>query len=322
MTSQRSKREALTRSLADLPGMTAPASSPRSIVGAAMDLHTEGLAEKLARFEREAAEGARLIALDPVQVREVLPADRDPRALADEAFAELRASIEAEGQHVPIIVRAADENEFELVAGRRRLAACRELGRKVLARVLPLDNAAMLLLQYSENAQRRDISAFERGRWLLALSQGEGLSTTQLGERFGLSQPLIVEYLKLARLPEAITGRLDDPRELTIAQGRQLTKLLKTDKSAAARMGKAIEQALGQGTAAQVRLALANAQPKPPKEMRGRVIRDRSGRKLLTLTRSGNQWVGRFAPGLDEEAVAYLTGKLPDLLETWRESKS
>jgi ParB family transcriptional regulator, chromosome partitioning protein len=299
-------------------------SASRGIVGRALDVHKEGLLEKVARLEalREEEEGAgsRLLELDPALIREPLPADRDARSFADPAFAELEASIRSHGQDTPVTVRHGPDGTYELAAGRRRLAVCRRLGITVLARVLALDDEAMLALQYRENAERAEVSPFERGRWLLALGERQGRSTTSLARLLGLSQPLVVEYQKLARLPDELLAALADPRELTLADGRRLHKVLATDGKALERMLPAIEAAAEDGTRAQILAALSAASGRSRRvardaSLRGRIVTDRRGKKLVTVTRSGNQWVYRWAPDIDEAAVAFVADRLAALLE-------
>ncbi|MFL5337963.1 MAG: ParB/RepB/Spo0J family partition protein, partial [Geminicoccaceae bacterium] len=172
------KREELGRSVLELvagrgEGREAATEASPGIVGSALALHREALSEKVARLEAglqaERTHADRLLRLDPSLITDSLPADRDERAFRDEAYTTLKASIAAHGQHVPIMVRPAPDQagRYEIAAGRRRLAACRELGLEILVRVLPLDESAMLALQYRENAEREDVSTYERGQWFV-----------------------------------------------------------------------------------------------------------------------------------------------------------
>ncbi|SNB72068.1 chromosome partitioning protein, ParB family [Arboricoccus pini] len=297
------------------------------IVRRALEVHREGLVEKIARLERELGQtegGMRLAELDTATIREVLPTDRHPRAFADPAFRTLRESIARNGQQTPIVVRPAKDgraDSYEIAAGRRRLAACRELGRPVLARIMPLADDEMLGLQYRENAERADISLFERGRWLARLSSERSLSTRRLAELFDLSQASIVEYLKLGRLPDALVDVLADPRELTIDQSRRLHAALAGGEPPSALLD-ALETARARGTAQQISFALqaVAGRPATARESGRSLIRDRAGRRLATLTRSGNQWVLRWAAGLDDDAVRAIAQRLPDLFEAWERS--
>ena len=321
---QTDKRAALAASIEslqqDVGGTTAP--PPRGIVGRALEVHKEGLLERLRALEEARAEplpaADRLVRLDPALIDEPLPADRDPRAFADAAFEALKASIAERGQDVPVTVRPRGER-FELAAGRRRLAACRALGRPVLARVLPLDDEAMLALQYRENVERSDVTPYERGRWLATLAE-RGWSTTRLAALTGLSQPSIVDYLRLGRLPGALVDRLGDPRVLTLADGRRLQAALDADPRALDRMVEALEADAGRSPRERLGRALEAARRRPTPSrpaLRGRIVLDPEGHKLVTITRSGNQWLYRWAPEVDEAAIAWVADRLADLLAEW-----
>jgi ParB family transcriptional regulator, chromosome partitioning protein len=329
------KREELGRSVLELVtggeesgGVDAEASP--GIVGSALALHREALAEKVARLEAdlqaERRHADRLLHLDPNLIADRLPADRDERAFRDEAYATLKASIAAHGQHVPIMVRPAPDQpgRYEIAAGRRRLAACRELGLEILARVLPLDENAMLALQYRENAEREDISTYERGRWLARLAVERGLSTTVIAAIAGLTQSVVVELIGLARLPESLLFLFNDPRELSLADGRRLRAALKAE-GALDRMLMALRKASAAlGTKTQVGLALRavaapDARDAAATAQKGRPILATDGRRLGFLKRSGEQWVCRFDRTVEAEAIEWLADQIPGLLERWRE---
>jgi ParB family transcriptional regulator, chromosome partitioning protein len=329
------KREELGRSVLELvsggKGNEAVAAevSP-GIVGSALALHREALAEKVARLEAdlevERTHSDRLLRLDPALVVDCLPPDRDERAFQDKAYAVLKASIAAHGQHVPIVVRAAPGRPecYEIAAGRRRLAVCRDLGREVLARVLSLDDDAMLALQYRENAEREDVSTFERGRWFARLATERGLSTTALAALAGLAQSVIVELVGLARLPEGLLALLQDPRELSLADGRRLRAALRTEGGLDRMLAALRRSPAGVGTKAQVGLALRAAMAAAEREVaarcpKGRHILAADGRRLGFLTRSGEQWVCRFDRTVEAEAVDWLADQIPGLLERWRQ---
>jgi ParB family chromosome partitioning protein len=256
-----------------------------------------------------------------------LPPDRAEQAFRDKTYEALKASISAHGQHVPIVVRAApgEPGRYEIAAGRRRLVACRELSLKVLARALPLDDNAMLSLQYRENAEREDVSTFERGRWFARLADERGLSTTAIAAIVGLAQPTVSDHLGLARLPEELVELLEDPRELSLADGRRLRAVLNTE-GALERMAAALNEGrAASGTKAQVALALrAAASPGARTALalavreKGRPIVGSDGRRLGFLTQSGEQWVCRFDRTIQVEAINWLADQIPVLLERWR----
>lgn len=331
--SQKDKRAALTSSILDLagtqpPAPPAPRTRSKSIVGSALETHEQGLADRIAALEAERnaaiSEGVQLIELDPDQVTDTLPSDRIAIAFQDEDFDRFKRGIAEDGQYVPILVRPVGDAQFEIAAGRRRLAACRALGRKVLARVKDLDDDAMLNLQYRENAERENISTYERALWLGEVSNRHGFSTTVLAERFGLSQPSVVEYLKMSRLPEQLIAALADPRDLTIAEARKVHAALKdSGKARIEEMVRAISSSSASDTAGQIRAALAAVADPTPKNATkpvSRKIKDARGNQIASLKSLGNKRSLEFHKSLEEGAVKFIGERLPDLIAEWRAS--
>lgn len=328
---QSDKRKALTSSILDLAG-TGGAPLPsrsrsKSIVGSALEAHEEGLADRIASLEAERstaiADGVQLIELDPDQITDTLPRDRIAAAFEDDEFDRFTQSIAEDGQYVPILVRRVADKGYEIAAGRRRLAACKALGRKVLARVTALNDDAMLTLQYRENAERENISTFERAQWLAAVAERHKLSTTEIAARFDMSQPSVVEYLKIARLPSELIEGLHDPRDLTIAEGRKLHAALKgSNKDTLQRMMAALGGLSDLDTSGQIRAALEEVSEHRtiPKKTRKRKVVDTNGSHLVTIIESGRSRSFQFDNKVEEGAVAYVAERIADLVAEWRKS--
>jgi len=100
----------------------------------------------------------RTIAID--QLRE---SPTNPRRTFDpEKLQELALSIRAQGVLVPLIVRRVGSEQYEVVAGARRLRAAQAAELfAVPARVVELSDAEALTLQLVENAQREDVHPLE-----------------------------------------------------------------------------------------------------------------------------------------------------------------
>lgn len=114
-----------------------------------------------------------------------------------DGFATLKSSIEDGGQQVPILVRRASvEGRFEVIYGRRRLRACRELGLKVRANVQDLDDTTALLAKGLENAARRNLSFYEKARFA-AVIQTAGHSTKIVRQVLSLSAPGLSHLTKV-----------------------------------------------------------------------------------------------------------------------------
>lgn len=313
------------------PGSSA---AGRGIVGRSLGQYSEAVEEKLRRIERELEEarerGDSLVALSPDAVDDPLPADRDPRAFTDDAFAALTLSISTNGQDQPILVRRTpdDSRRYELAAGRRRLAACRNLGIPVLARVRPLTDAQMLEAQWRENAEREDVSLFERCRWIARLSDEQGLSTAQLGKMMGVSQPTVVEWRKMGRLPDDLIEHLDDPRQLGRNDAMRLHSAMRkhtagegedsllpgADPALLERMVSAVSEQAGRGTRIQVAAALRAVTQAPALPSKNLFLTRQDGGKLATLTRSGRQSLLRFDSAMDQAVIEEVARRLPGLV--------
>lgn len=87
--------------------------------------------------------------------------------LEDGDLEALQASIAEYGQQVPVLLRPHPETEgrYQVVFGRRRVAALRALGQPVKAMVRSLDDQEFALAQGQENSARRDLSFIEKANF-------------------------------------------------------------------------------------------------------------------------------------------------------------
>jgi ParB family transcriptional regulator, chromosome partitioning protein len=116
----------------------------------------------------------------------------------------LAGSILREGLLEPIVVRPKDE-KFELVAGSRRLAACRLLGwRKVGCQIIELSDQEALEASIAENVARKTLDPLEEARSFEEYARRYGWgSQAALAEKIGKSPYYVSRRLRLLKLPEA-----------------------------------------------------------------------------------------------------------------------
>lgn len=152
---------------------------------------------------------------------------------------DLLSSVRARGVLVPILVRPADDDRFEIVAGRRRhAAAClvaeeRRAGGSDEAEPMPCaiieagDDAAALEASLIENIARLDPDEVTRWETFTALVR-KGRSIDDLATTFGLPELMIRRTLALGNLLPRIRtlyrdGRIDGTtvRHLTLASKSQ-----------------------------------------------------------------------------------------------------
>lgn len=124
-------------------------------------------------------------------------------------ISELVASIREHGLLEPIIVRPVGRR-FEVVAGNRRLRACRALRyRRVKCVVMSLDDSEAYEASLVENMQRRTLDPLEEAMAFRNYCETFGWgSETKLAERIGKSQEYISHRLKLLDLPPEVKEEL------------------------------------------------------------------------------------------------------------------
>lgn len=136
--------------------------------------------------------------------------DEDADDLAD-----LAASIGALGVLQALTVRQTTHG-WEVVAGRRRLAAARIAGLEhvpCVLRQLTDNEAADAAL--AENLHRRDLSPVEIALALQRLRYDEGLAVADIATRIGRSAATVYVLLQVLTLPDALRSRVHR-RELNV----------------------------------------------------------------------------------------------------------
>jgi ParB family chromosome partitioning protein len=261
--------------------------------------------------------------IDPNTIEDRLPKDRLRGRAEGKEFDELLADIELNGQNDAITVRRTSDT-YEVAAGRRRLEACKRLQRSVLARVRDLDNRAMLRIQFSENERRADISALERARWFAEVRDRLKTPAKEIAAQFGVDPSTLSLYLRIARFPDEILGRLEEPRRLAVIPARRVMEAIESDPAVVQRILDALDT-YGQSAshnggspdpAAQIDILFravegketGRASLRSPVPDRRHIVHQ--GRRIGTLTRNGGQWVFRFATSIPDDEVYALTERL------------
>lgn len=159
-------------------------------------------------------------------VAKIRPNPYQPRtAFDEESIAELAQSIRQVGLLQPLLVRRVGD-DYELVAGERRLRAVTSLGMThvsciVQQEVMDETSAVMALI---ENLQREDLHFLEEAQCYSSLLETYGLTQEQLAERLGKSQSSIANKLRLLKLSDEVKTAMADAR-LSERHARALLKL-------------------------------------------------------------------------------------------------
>jgi len=148
---------------------------------------------------------------------------RQPRTQFDEEkLAELASSIREFGVLQPLIVRLVADDQYELIAGERRLRASKLAGLTQVPVVIRAASAqASLEIALIENVQREDITAMECAVAYKRLADEFDMTQEQVAQRVGKSRVAISNTLRLLKLPQRIQqGILNE--EITEGHARAL----------------------------------------------------------------------------------------------------
>jgi len=131
---------------------------------------------------------------------------RNPRRLfTDAELDELSDSIRERGIIQPIVVRALQGDNFEIIAGERRWRAAQRAGlHDVPIAVVEANDAQSLEYAIIENVQRADLNPIEEASGYLALMDDFNRTQDEVAQIVGKSRPHVANTIRLLKLPESV----------------------------------------------------------------------------------------------------------------------
>ncbi len=147
------------------------------------------------------ASEVRMISIDAIT-----PNPHQPRReFSKDALNDLCASIKTRGVLQPVLIRPLDGNQFELVAGERRLRASKLAGlTEIPTLVREMTDQESLAIALIENLQREDLNAVEEALGYQQLQKQFGLSQEELARQVGKSRSAVANALRLLNLPDVV----------------------------------------------------------------------------------------------------------------------
>ncbi|HEY7573320.1 MAG TPA: ParB/RepB/Spo0J family partition protein [Nitrososphaeraceae archaeon] len=147
------------------------------------------------------------------------------RPSTDDNISELSKSIEQHGLLQPIVVRIKGE-DWEIIAGNRRYAACKSLGwRRIACHVVELDDRDAFEVSLIENIERKGLNAIDEGKafkkYIMDFGWG---SITDLAFRIGKSPSYISKRIGLLGLPIDILNSLHSSK-LSVSIAEELNSI-------------------------------------------------------------------------------------------------
>jgi ParB family chromosome partitioning protein len=119
---------------------------------------------------------------------------------------ELASSIKLKGLLQPVIVRTNRDGYFEIVAGNRRLQACKILGwRKIICHIVELDDREAFEISLIENIHRKTLNPIEEAHAFRSYVKDLGWGgISELAAKIGKSISYVDKRLKLLELPPEV----------------------------------------------------------------------------------------------------------------------
>jgi ParB family chromosome partitioning protein len=139
-------------------------------------------------------------------VENMRPNPRNPRrGFTDTELDELANSIRERGIIQPIVVRALQGDNFEIIAGERRWRAAQRAGlHDVPIAIVEANDAQSLEYAIIENVQRADLNPIEEASGYLALMDDFNRTQDEVAQIVGKSRPHVANTIRLLKLPEPV----------------------------------------------------------------------------------------------------------------------
>ncbi|MDC3113289.1 ParB/RepB/Spo0J family partition protein [Gammaproteobacteria bacterium] len=145
-----------------------------------------------------------------IELEKIKPGRFQPRSNFDDGkLEELTNSIKNQGVLSPILVRELGLNEFEVIAGERRLRASKKAGlTSIPCLVDQKQDQDALVSALIENLQREDLNPVEEARGLDRLKREFGLTQDEVATSTGKARSTIANSLRILSLPNLVLEML------------------------------------------------------------------------------------------------------------------
>jgi len=145
-----------------------------------------------------------------VNVKKIKPGRFQPRSNFDnQKLDELTKSIKKQGVLSPILVRELGLNEYEVIAGERRLRASKMAGLETIPCLVDQKkDQDALISALVENLQREDLNPVEEAMGLDRLKREFGLTQGEVASSTGKARSTIANSLRILTLPKNVLEML------------------------------------------------------------------------------------------------------------------
>ena len=218
-----------------------------------------------------------------------------------------------------------DPNRYQIVYGRRRVLAMRELGQPVKAMVRDLDDRELVLAQGQENSARRDLSFIEKCNFALQLAQA-GYDRKVICDALHIDKTLISRMLGVAeRIPQEILTAIGAAhsvgrdRWVLLAETLDASDLNTTELVALAHGETSDDrfEAVLKAAGPRQTNAATKPDPKPKPKKDHRPIRDPKGAEIGQVRQNRNGLTVTIRSGRAGGFDAWLADNIDEIHRDW-----
>jgi len=160
---------------------------------------------------------------------------QQPRHVFDEKeLQDLADSIKEHGIIQPLVVAKIAPEQYELIAGERRLKASKIAGLNMVPVIIREESGEREKLELAlvENIQREDLNVLEEARAYKKLIEEYDLTQEEIAERVGKSRSAVANKVRLLGLPVEIQRALQDGK-ITEGHARSILAIENPEKQRA-----------------------------------------------------------------------------------------
>lgn len=263
------------------------------------------------------------IPIDQIQESQV-----EDRIDVNEDLEQLVESIEKNGQQIPVIVRIVNlDKPYEIVAGRRRIAALRKLGKStVKGFITRMTDKEAFIAQGIENSARLETSFIERARTVVKAYE-HGFDQREVADFFGISQTLINFMSRIYEaVGEELVMAIGPARGIGRGRWEKLTIAARERNYNSNDLVKIIDPSLTDSVHRFERLLAAVETGKTKRRVASRSTAAKRTNFLngqYAMTRKPGQLLLTAGRSASHDLLDFITEKMPDLIEEFgkREDK-
>jgi ParB family transcriptional regulator, chromosome partitioning protein len=151
-------------------------------------------------------------AVAQIPIDQIEPNPFQPRAKFDETeLAELAISIQTQGIIQPVTVRKMGYDQYQIIAGERRLKASKVAGlTEIPAYIRVANDEQMLEMALVENIHRSDLNPLEIAISFQRLIEECKIRQEELSKKVGKDRSTVSNYIRLLQLPTQIQLAIRD----------------------------------------------------------------------------------------------------------------